>query len=182
MFNMRLIKVLVVLVAGVFSMQLSHVATAGFVADSPSSVPNSNTKNRAAKPRIFSDKTLLELAAVNPEVASTLHSIDTTWQGKVDLAKGTVFSNALTTRESFALTLANADNTAVKARERKIGDDEGVRVEWLILESADGLASGVMTSHLLGNNERIIKAVYPAVRLEFATGKNFRLLSWSVAE
>jgi hypothetical protein len=153
-----------------------------FVVDEQRPPSDLNTKTRASKPRLFSDKVLLDIAAVNPEVASILHSIDVTPSVKVDLATGTAFSSALTTRESFVLTLAKADQAAIKAREQKISEDEAVRVEWRILESADGLASGLVTSHLLDKDERILKTAYPAVRLEFATGKNFRLLSWSVAE
>jgi hypothetical protein len=157
-------------------------STISFVVDDRSRETDFNPKKYSTRPRVFSDQTLREIAAVNPQAARILHSIDTTPLAKVDLANGTAFSSSIATRESFGLMLQKGSTEAVSAIEQKIGEDEGVRVEWRILESADGLASGVVTSHLLDKSERILKTVYPAVRLEFATGKNFRLLSWSVAE
>lgn len=155
---------------------------ASFVIDESVRESDLNPKNYSNRARVFSDQTLRDISAVNPQVARILHSIDTTPLAKVDLGNGTAYSSSIATRESFGLTLQMAHLDAIAAHEKKIGDDEGVRVEWRILESADGLASGVVTSHLLDKNERILKTLYPAVRLEFATGAKFRLLSWSVAE
>lgn len=138
-----------------------------------------NDSARLDTAALFDKKALSAMAQVNPSAAGLLYTVESNRRAPIDLASGVAFSQMVDTNQTFTLPLNGAPADDVLKSMVPTPEGLGLRVEWRIVESVDGRASGTISSQIVDKENRVVRAAYPAIKLEFLTRPTVRLVSWA---
>jgi hypothetical protein len=141
-----------------------------------------NAGSKQALEPLIPLKFINEIAVINPEVAGLMHTFETRRGLPIDLRQGSSHSETLTSSETVRLLTADASDESIMKSKIALGIGQGVRTEWRIVNDVNGRAVGIFSSHVVDEQDRVIRDAYPPIRAEFKTSPHTQLVAWRISE